>query len=338
VKRLRGTLALGIALTVLGMSPICASPSAQTSPASSILSASEAEGDAESRSSARTAPPELRLQTEHLAGGRPTYPHTLSLSREELLTDTHGLGMITLAALPSGEILFAVGDEGSKAPTLREGSAPNRPSRAPLKRIGDDLHVIWGGPVHLSSRRLLPLIATTGLLLALDETTTDPWFDEHFDDRGRARSLANATNDLGGWQGIAAMGGLYALGGRRDKDTAKLAIAAAIDSTLITSVLKFSLGRERPSEGGERTVFRPFSTHSSMPSGHATAAFAMATVLSHRYPKRKWLFYALATSVAFARIQRDRHFLSDVFLGGAVGAYGAQRVLANEGQILTYRF
>jgi len=64
----------------------------------------------------------------------------------------------------------------------------------------------------------------------------------------------------------------------------------------------------------------------------------MATVLSDRYPKRKWLFYTLATSVAFARVQRERHFLSDVFVGGAIGVYGAKRVLANEQQILSWRF
>jgi undecaprenyl-diphosphatase len=75
-----------------------------------------------------------------------------------------------------------------------------------------------------------------------------------------------------------------------------------------------------------------------MPSGHATAAFAMATVLADRHPKQKWLFYTLAASVAFARIQKERHFLSDVFVGGAIGMYGARRVLANEDQILTWRF
>ena len=62
--------------------------------------------------------------------------------------------------------------------------------------------------------------------------------------------------------------------------------------------------------------------HGSFPSGHTIAAFSVATVISRRYPKQRWLpyvAYGLAGVVGFARVSLSSHFPSDVFAGAALG-------------------
>jgi membrane-associated phospholipid phosphatase len=50
---------------------------------------------------------------------------------------------------------------------------------------------------------------------------------------------------------------------------------------------------------------------------------AVATVVSRRYGKQhKWVpfvAYGLASTIAFSRATTGNHFLSDIFLGGAIG-------------------
>lgn len=85
--------------------------------------------------------------------------------------------------------------------------------------------------------------------------------------------------------------------------------------------LKLSAGRERPyvpmdGDGGFN------ESGSSFPSGHAMAAFTMASVLAHRYPQSKWAdwgAYALASGVAGLRFTAKKHFPSDLLVGGTLG-------------------
>ena len=75
-----------------------------------------------------------------------------------------------------------------------------------------------------------------------------------------------------------------------------------------------------------------------MPSGHATNAFAVATVLGHRYPTYRVPLYALAASVAFARVYLGRHYPSDVLAGAAVGLVVSSVVLRADEKILAVRW
>ena len=59
-----------------------------------------------------------------------------------------------------------------------------------------------------------------------------------------------------------------------------------------------------------------------MPSGHAIAAFSVATIVARRYGNHKWVPYAsygVAALVGFSRLTLSAHFVSDVFVGGALG-------------------
>ena len=88
---------------------------------------------------------------------------------------------------------------------------------------------------------------------------------------------------------------------------------------------KFVVGRARPIPSkGDVDEFQPFSASdrfASFPSGHTTVAFALATSLADRV-NDKWAslaLYAGATLTAFARLNDDRHWLSDVVAGAMVG-------------------
>jgi len=205
------------------------------------------------------------------------------------------------------------------------------------RSLGAALGAVWGKPVRVRSSRLLEYAALTGLLLATDHGTAT-WADSHLEDQPWARSVANVTNDLGSWAGLAAIGGLYLTGNRDDKNTARLALAAAFDAALMTESLKWATGRQRPGETNNAGVFQPFSGMASMPSGHTAMAFSMARVLAHLHPRQRWMYYSLASLVGLARVQRDEHFVSDVFVGALVGEYAADRVLANSEAILRLRF
>jgi len=104
-------------------------------------------------------------------------------------------------------------------------------------------------------------------------------------------------------------------------DFAAETITSELYATVAVQVLKFGAGRERPGatmdgDGGFN------ESGSSFPSGHAIAAFTMASVLAHRYPQSKWAdwgAYALATSVAGARFTAKEHFPSDLLIGSTLG-------------------
>ena len=95
--------------------------------------------------------------------------------------------------------------------------------------------------------------------------------------------------------------------------TARLAAAALAGTNLLVEGGKRAVNRTRPD--GERK-----RSNSSFPSSHAANAFALAWVLTSRW-RRAWpAFYALAVLVAFSRMYLNRHYLSDVVAGAALGA------------------
>ena len=105
---------------------------------------------------------------------------------------------------------------------------------------------------------------------------------------------------------------------------ALLGVESFVISGVLVGFLKFSIGRARPFTGESRATFRPFSSASryySFPSGHATSAFSVATVIAEH--SKEFLIdvtaYGLATLVAMSRIQKNKHWVSDVFVGSVIG-------------------
>jgi membrane-associated phospholipid phosphatase len=89
----------------------------------------------------------------------------------------------------------------------------------------------------------------------------------------------------------------------------------------IASGLKLAAGRQRPLIGEEQYVFHPFSKSDSWPSGHTMTAFALATGISdevHSTPVTIGM-YTLATAVGWSRMNDNKHWLTDVLAGAAIG-------------------
>lgn len=66
---------------------------------------------------------------------------------------------------------------------------------------------------------------------------------------------------------------------------------------------------------------------SSFPSGHATAAWALAALMTAYYPRLRWVFIIGAVAVCWARLQLGRHHPGDVIAGGLLGWYLAMALL-----------
>lgn len=60
-------------------------------------------------------------------------------------------------------------------------------------------------------------------------------------------------------------------------------------------------------------------TFFSMPSGHATVAFALASSMSWLMPRYRFGFYVIASLVALGRVLVGVHFTSDVLAGALLG-------------------
>jgi len=96
---------------------------------------------------------------------------------------------------------------------------------------------------------------------------------------------------------------------------------AAVAAGLATVVVKEAVGRARPYQTPEADVVRPFSGFTSFPSGHTAIATAVAVSLAGGTNKwwAKALLYGGAGLTGLARINDDKHWLSDVVAGAAVG-------------------
>ena len=131
--------------------------------------------------------------------------------------------------------------------------------------------------------------------------------------------------------------GAYAVAGLifHDADARDTAIDGVIASLLasgvITPSLKFAFGRARPNQTDDPLAFHPFhSGYTALPSGHATQAFAVASVIS-AHSDKLWVSasaYSLAGLVAFARVYHNAHWTSDVTAGALIGTAVGQGVVA----------
>ena len=94
---------------------------------------------------------------------------------------------------------------------------------------------------------------------------------------------------------------------------------------LVVTVVKRLIGRVRPSIVGP-FAYVPFSwrpDYASMPSGHATTAFAVAVALGALWPRARPLLWLYAIVIAASRVIIAAHYPSDVVAGACVGGFGA---------------
>jgi membrane-associated phospholipid phosphatase len=111
-------------------------------------------------------------------------------------------------------------------------------------------------------------------------------------------------------------------------DTGVMVGASEASAYVVYYVLKnIVIKRERPYNALPNVHKMHLDTADkySMPSGHATAAFAVATALTFRYPKPYVYIpaYAWAVFVGYGRVYMGLHYPSDVLAGALLGSASA---------------
>ena len=195
-------------------------------------------------------------------------------------------------------------------------------------------------------------VAAAGALAALTVALlpADRRIAEEFRDPGpqRSRLLRNGarTFDVLGDPGTVVIGvGAYGLGRlTRSEHLADLGLhttEAVVLSGAVTALIKGVAGRQRPfldRTDSDRFAFgRGFQSgaRSSFPSGHTTAAFAVASAVTEEtrawWPRAPWvaapLLYGGAAMVGLARVYDDKHWASDVVLGTGIGTLSGLAVV-----------
>lgn len=165
---------------------------------------------------------------------------------------------------------------------------------------------------------LLPLILTLALTLAAsaDENPEAPPADDiqssfSLNNSGH-KSWAKFASGTGNIVYLAA-GTLLPLveDGAAGKQHAIRTADALVTSTILAEGLKIVTHERRPN-GGD---------YKSFPSGHATAAFTVATMQAHYHPNQALYWYAGATAIGVSRVALDEHHWHDVFAGAALGYF-----------------
>jgi membrane-associated phospholipid phosphatase len=120
--------------------------------------------------------------------------------------------------------------------------------------------------------------------------------------------------------------GMYSLG-RATGSTALAAVGsdltrAQLLSQAIVQAAKFTVQRQRPD--GSNSL--------SFPSGHTASAFATATVLQQHFGWKAAIpAYGFGAYVAASRMSANKHHLSDVLFGAAIGVAAGRTVTIGSG-------
>lgn len=107
------------------------------------------------------------------------------------------------------------------------------------------------------------------------------------------------------------------------------AVAIAATTNLI---LKYAIGRGRPDATTAPQDFRlswSKKGYNSMPSGHSSISFAIATAFAEEFADKKWvapLAYTLAGLTSISRVYDNRHWATDVVVGAALGHFVTKAV------------
>lgn len=165
--------------------------------------------------------------------------------------------------------------------------------------------------------------AATGLSTPLDDNLKG-----YFAEKRRAKWLGETASFVGEAYVIApATVALYGVGrlsnNQRFRDFTYDLAQTTIISAAYTTAIKIASHRLRP-DG---------SNHLSFPSGHASNAFAWATVGTHYYGLKAGVpGFLWAGLMAVGRMEKSRHYLSDVVGGASVGVLSGLTCVRRDGE------
>ncbi|NNE71228.1 MAG: phosphatase PAP2 family protein [Rhodothermales bacterium] len=183
----------------------------------------------------------------------------------------------------------------------------------------EDVRAISGGLNLKSAGIATGAAAGIWLMSRHDESLTD-WANDLESNRGlRLAQEFGHARVVRPTLGVLLVGRMMT-GNTRSQDASFTALESVILANLVTNSLKSVFGRARPWENRGSGSFSPFSGHRSMPSGHATTAFASLTPFALYYGGIVGGgLFLLATTTAFSRMATNAHWFSDVVAGSLIG-------------------
>jgi hypothetical protein len=218
-------------------------------------------------------------------------------------------------------------------PQVQPGPEPHpEPAHTGFKTLAKDT---LGDFKAFPQRRSTWVILGVGAGLAAAAHPIDDDVQSHITTSDGAKAFFVAGKYLGAWYTqVAVSFGMYAIGrwvvprATGADATNKWShlgfdlLRAQFLSQAMVHSMKYAIRRDRPT--GECCAF---------PSGHAATAFAAASVIERHLGYRfAWPTVAAATYVATSRLVDNRHFLSDVVFGSALGVATGWTVVGRHGR------
>jgi len=194
-----------------------------------------------------------------------------------------------------------------------------RPARNPFTSVGHDLRTFF------TSRETAVLLGVLAPVAGLATTWDDKGIEESQEHLDRTAFepgniggsfLVQAGAAVGTW----AFGAIS--GNTKTTEVGGDLLRAQITSQVLVQGVKLATRRERP-DGSNNHAF---------PSGHTASAFATATVLERHFGWKAGLpAYGFAAYVGLARMSANKHHVSDVIMGAAMGIASARAVTVGVG-------
>jgi membrane-associated phospholipid phosphatase len=192
-----------------------------------------------------------------------------------------------------------------------------------VRNVVQDQKAIWASPFRMTrkdARWWLTFGAIVGAAVATDHRAS-----QQLPNTADQRRFSRDISQVGAaYSLIPILGGFYVSGvlakSPKLRGTGVQGAEAVADALIVSEVLKYATGRQRPLVGDGGGHF--FHGGDSFPSGHAIESFALASVIAHRWRQKKAVViaaYGLATLVSASRFSGQKHFASDIVAGGVMG-------------------
>jgi membrane-associated phospholipid phosphatase len=220
--------------------------------------------------------------------------------------------------------------------------------------LGSDFKQQITKPFHMTGKdwgRFGIFAAGTGALMLVDEPL-QKFALKLRNNNSALKDVSSYVTKFGGLYEAYLLVGLGTYGfvfkNEKMQTTTLLATQSYITSAVMAALIKTVTGRQRPSlydpnhVEAEPTFHGPFfkggkdangkRINTSFPSGHTTAAFSAATVFAMEYRDRPWipiLSYSAATLIGISRITENKHWVTDVVAGAALGYLTGRQVVNN---------
>jgi len=224
----------------------------------------------------------------------------------------------------------AAADDGSQTPVQTPAQTPPLPRHtgfgALVRDVGSDY-------ATFPRRKSTYVILAIGGAAAALAYPIDDNFNEAVQDKDGLRKAFVLGKYIGSTYTLTAVAlGTYVIGRYFVKSpeghTNKVShigfdmLRGIILSQGLTQGIKVAVQRERPT--GECCAF---------PSGHASGTFAVASILERHFGYRSaWPTFVIGGYVAASRLFDNRHFVSDVLFGSALGIASGWTVVGHHGR------